>query len=481
MVEQTNLYALQFFDNPASLPPYSRFNKWYETSVPEMKAYVALQTAMGLCQKNSIQDYWSTYWLTYTPFTEVMSRDRYELLTSFLHFADNSVDRPTYGQDGYDPLWKIRPFLNICEPRYTYPYGPGRQLTIDESMIKYKGRIFFKQYLPIKPTPWGIKEFGLCEATTGFLLKQIIYCGKTTMTPMAGFSPTEAVCLRLTEGLENSGHDIYTDNYYSSPNLFREFENRGMGACGTVKPGRKNMPPELHPNQLKMNRGDEPQFMRSGNMVACTMHDTKRVSFISTIHTNNTDDKKVRSRGSKDGFRSIEKPIMGISYNKYKGGVDILDQKLGTYAFPHKAQKWYHTVYHRSSEVALVNGYIIYSKAMENEDIMDPKRFREKVIDGLLTGYSKKGRRTGRPSSSELPTRLVERHMIGQFQDPRYKPDCVVCSNRTKPGWKRKQTNYKCEECDLPMCFMPCHSIYHKYLDFKLAAGRMVYNINENQ
>ena len=57
IADQTNLFALQFFDNPAPLSPHSRFNKWEDTSPQEIKANVALQIGMGLCQKNEIEDY----------------------------------------------------------------------------------------------------------------------------------------------------------------------------------------------------------------------------------------------------------------------------------------------------------------------------------------------------------------------------------------------------------------------------------------
>ena len=76
MVEQTNKYALDFFDCPAELPKCSRFNSWNDTNLDEMKAFVALQIAMGLSNKNELEDYWETWWLTHTPFSMVMSRNR---------------------------------------------------------------------------------------------------------------------------------------------------------------------------------------------------------------------------------------------------------------------------------------------------------------------------------------------------------------------------------------------------------------------
>ena len=51
---ETNRYALQCFDDPADLLPSSQFLSWTDTSKAEIKAFVALQIAMGLCQKPTI-------------------------------------------------------------------------------------------------------------------------------------------------------------------------------------------------------------------------------------------------------------------------------------------------------------------------------------------------------------------------------------------------------------------------------------------
>lgn len=82
------------------------------------------------------------------------------------------------GQDGFNPLFKIQPLLDIVDPTYMQVYNPRRELSLDESMVKFKGRIFFRQYLPAKPTKWGIKEFILAEAKTGYALKSVVYTGK---------------------------------------------------------------------------------------------------------------------------------------------------------------------------------------------------------------------------------------------------------------------------------------------------------------
>ena len=61
---------------------------------------------------------------------------------------------------------------------------------------------------------------------------------------------TEAVVMKLTEGLEMQGHHLYCDNYYTSPSLFASLERSGFGACGTVRTNRRGIPREIQVAKL---------------------------------------------------------------------------------------------------------------------------------------------------------------------------------------------------------------------------------------
>lgn len=58
------------------------------------------------------------------------------------------------------------------------------------------------------------------------------------------------------------------------------------------------------------------------------------------------------------GYRVVEKPVVAKTYNQHNGVVDILDQKLGTNAYPHKSSKWYSTVNYRIREVVLISEWL---------------------------------------------------------------------------------------------------------------------------
>ena len=110
--------------------------------------------------------------------------------------------------------------------------------SIDESMIKFKGCIFFRQYMPKKPTKWGIKAFVLCEAERGYCLKSEIYTGKDSFERSEDNLLSDHVVLNLLDSYENKGHVTFMDNFFSSPNLFAKLELKQIGACGTVNGNR---------------------------------------------------------------------------------------------------------------------------------------------------------------------------------------------------------------------------------------------------
>jgi hypothetical protein len=96
------------------------------------------------------------------------------------------------------------------------------------------------------------------------------------------------------------------------------------------------------------------------------------------------------------------------------GGVDVFDQKMTTFMYPHKSSKWYMTIFHRLREMAMVNAYILYSSDCNQNGIhlRPPRKFRESVIDGLLEGFVRKAGRVGAPSKTERPGSMVERHVV---------------------------------------------------------------------
>jgi len=129
LVEQTNIYASQTINQNGSVRRSSRMKAWTPTNVEEMKLFLGLLLHMGPFTLPSLDSYWSTDILYQSIlWSSVMSRNRFQLLLRFLHFADNSVDSD-------DRLYKIRPILNHFNATMRNIYIPDKHVCIDESVM----------------------------------------------------------------------------------------------------------------------------------------------------------------------------------------------------------------------------------------------------------------------------------------------------------------------------------------------------------
>ena len=109
-----------------------------------------------------------------------MKRDRFTLIMKFIHLADNELYIPK-AEPGHDPLFKLRPFLEPLIANFQKSYTPHRELSVDEAMVGFKGRLSFIQYLPKKPTKWGIKSYVLADSVTGYVWNWRLYTGNCSL------------------------------------------------------------------------------------------------------------------------------------------------------------------------------------------------------------------------------------------------------------------------------------------------------------
>ena len=103
--------------------------------------------------------------------------------------------------------------------------------------MKFKGRVGFCQFLPNKPARFGVKNFTLSESSIGYVWDLMVYTGKTGHDPRKRVA--YHVVMKLMEGLEGKGYNLFLDNRYSSPQLFIDLENKRILACGTVRAASK--------------------------------------------------------------------------------------------------------------------------------------------------------------------------------------------------------------------------------------------------
>ena len=113
-------------------------------------AFIALNFVMGVRKLPSYKDCWSSHPMLRDPhISDVMFLKKFQWLLANFHLNDNN-QMPSRGDKNFDKLYKVRPFHNLNE-QFLKSYKPTECQSIDESMIKFKGRSSFKQCIPKKP------------------------------------------------------------------------------------------------------------------------------------------------------------------------------------------------------------------------------------------------------------------------------------------------------------------------------------------
>ena len=130
IVTETNRYAEQ------CLPESARV---WSTNAKEIRAYIGFNILMSICHLPEIRDYWAKdEKLHYAPIASRISRSKFEEISRYLHFMDNSC-LPSRGEPGYHRLQKIQPIITAMKEHCSSLYSQNAQNSIDEAMIPFKG------------------------------------------------------------------------------------------------------------------------------------------------------------------------------------------------------------------------------------------------------------------------------------------------------------------------------------------------------
>ena len=418
---------------------------------------------MSLLRKSSLRDYWSLRPIIHTPYASsvAMSRDRFLALLTMFHLNNNDA-RAARGQPGFDPLFKIRPVIDTLITKFQDTYTPEEQMTIDEAICPFRGRIFFRVYIKGKPHKYGIKIFELCEAKSGYVYNLEVYTGAhpTNKEHTTAFSVVDRLC----DKIKGNGHCVYMDRWFSSPKIFDHLWGCNTKAAGTVMFNRKEMPKQAFSG--KMKKGEKISRQRD-HLLAIKWKDVRDVLLLTTAH----EDVFVEAPLSR-GAHSKIKPAVVLDYNKYKTGVDRSDQMLSYYTFSRKTVKWWKKLFFHLFDLAVVNAHILHNKSREEK--MPLEIFYEKVAEGLLASAGTEIQATGQTTS---PAGRVVRtdHFLYRIPATNTKPEgksqraCRVCGERGKRQTGKTVTKFTttyCRKCDVGLCIGQCFEVYHSKLKY---------------
>lgn len=322
--------------------------------------------------------------------------------------------------------------------------SPVKQLSIDESMIPWRGRLQFRQYIKNKKHKYGIKVY---ELTTydGFILNTRIYVGKGMLQEEGGGAHTSKVVKDLVKDYTSKGHEIYLDNFYTSVPLAEYLLKQRTLMVGTLRENRKGNPMVLM--QQKLKKG-ETSWKRKGSVLVTRWRDKRLVTMISTRHKH-----EIKEIEGKRGGKKM-KPRCVVDYNCCMSGIDRADQMLSYYSTPRKTIRWYRKVFFHIVDICLWNAFYIYvkEKGLRTTEYL---KFREEVIEELIqtelvTSRKAQGMKSNFHYLEPVPATEKDKYAMKR---------CRMCSKNKIT----KKSRYHCQKCPSSpgICVHPCFKLWH--------------------
>jgi hypothetical protein len=409
----------------------------------------------------------------------IMNKKEFQNILRFLHCCPINAGGDPQSLN-YDPSYKIKEVKETLEKHFKNSYIPGSALSLDETLIRAFGRIKFKVRIISKSARYGIKLYVLTDAETAFVLRIIVYTGKTTYTEEnKDLKKTVQIVRDLCDSYSGSFRTVYIDRFYTSIDVMKELDKMDLFITGTCMTNR--VPKELQiansSRECKnMNRGDhcfhKYTYIDSNNMVReyglTVWKDSKMVYLLSNTWNNN--EVTTCKRRSNNGLQTITRPVVVEKYNTYMGGVDVADQRrLHCNSTIMGQNRWWLKLFFYLLDVGTANAMILYRLAVDDNQI-NLADFKLQVIEGLLGNKHKAiVRAPSTPKEENL-------HKPGQVHG-RYR--CAYCALYSA----KSRTSFKCSApgCGIPLCVpghgkadRDCFNIVHRDPEL-LKATRLKY------
>lgn len=169
-------------------------------------------------------------------------------------------------------------FIDAVSKNFRECYKPTKELSLDESMLLYMGRLSFRQYIKSKKARYGIKFYEL-TTSDGYVLNLIMYAGKNYHDENETGKKTEKIVMRLMRPYLLKGHYLFMDNYYNSVTLSQKLLDLKTHSTGTLRTNRKDNPKELTTKKLNKN---EHIWVRKNKVYVSKWQDKRSVLMVTT-------------------------------------------------------------------------------------------------------------------------------------------------------------------------------------------------------
>ncbi|CAG5046445.1 unnamed protein product [Parnassius apollo] len=346
MIIHTNNYAQLLKELRTA--QFSRMTRWKDVTREELKTFFGVIIYMGLNPKPSIEHYWKLDVLYYNPLMHRinMSYNRFSSILRFWHFTEIQI-----GVIGEQRTHKIDPLIHKMVNNFRSLYIPSDIIVVNESMVKFHGRLQIRTYNPAKTDRYGMKIYKACTINS-YTWSYQIYSGISHQ--LEGLDKPGSTVAQLTEPLLDAGRIIVADNYYTSLPLAEYLKGRNTDLCGTLRKNKRNLPEEVV--KAKLRRGEKIARQKDNLYTVLKWHDKRDVLMISTCQGDGMSNVTTK-RGD------VMKSDAIIDYNDAKKGIDISDQLASFHSPLRKSLTWYKKIaIDLLFQVAIINASCIYNE-----------------------------------------------------------------------------------------------------------------------
>ena len=394
-----------------------------------------------------------------------MPKHRFFTVSKYIHISNPS------NEDASDLLCKVRPLVTLLERKFAEAFVPGKNISVDEGLVKFNGRLSFKQYMPMKPNKFGINVWLLADSDCYYIPRFQVYLGKnrTNSELFTRKGLGYYVVWTLGEPYLDANHHFFFDNFFTSVDLVKSLHKRNSYACGTVRLHRRDLPADL--KRIKLV-GGEIRTRQSGNLVVTLWRDKRVVSMLSTNVQPETEIHAVQQRNMRGRMKRVvpddakKKPEVVSVYNSGMNGVDVNDQYRSYYTPGTTSKKWWKYLLWFFIDSAIVNAFILEKLAGRGRRQLPFRRELARLLIAGFNGYKRPSSSGQRAVSTFTTEQNIGGHRLAKMQGR--KRACKMCA---KAGRKRNdsrtfETTHGCEQCSVPLCHnmrgdRPCFIEWH--------------------
>ncbi|XP_025772751.1 piggyBac transposable element-derived protein 1 [Puma concolor] len=366
IVNETNNYA-------------SQKNVNLEVTVQEIRCLFGILLLSGFVRRPRRGMYWEISDTDQNLVKDAIRRDRFELIFSYLHFADNNH------LDQKDKFTKLRPLIKQMNRNFLL-YAPLEEhYYFDKTMCECFDS---DQFLNGKPIRIGYK----------------IWCGTTTQGYLVWFEPHQEESSVMVDKDLNLGlggnlvmhfadvllergqypYHLCFDSFFTSVKLVSALKKKGVRATGTIRENRTEKCPLMNVEHMKkMKKGYfDFQVEENEEIILCRWHGDGIISLCSNA-VGIEPASELSCCADDEEIHQIAQPSIVKLYDECKEGVAKMDEIISKYRVRIRSKKWYSILVSYIIDVAMNNAWQLH-RACNPDTSLDLLDFRRYVAHFYL-------------------------------------------------------------------------------------------------